>query len=150
MDQGGTTWIVTADAREARIFEERLRSGSLREITALRMRAQDADRHSGRQRATVHQRVGQGRHGAGQEAPRRADEAHFLGQVAAALAERCCRGEFDRLVLMAPPHALGALRAALPPTLQDRIEASDPHERRDDDAEALRRHLRAARARSGT
>ena len=37
---------------------------------------------------------------------------------------------------------------ALPPELVARIDVTDPHERKHDDPEALRAHLRAARARS--
>jgi len=58
------------------------------------------------------------------------------------------RGEFDRLVLMGPLHALGALRSALPDSLAPRVDVSDAHARRKDDAAALRSHLREARARS--
>ena len=49
------------------------------------------------------------------------------------------RGEFDRLVLMGPPHALGALKKALPPAVAARVDVTDPHERKQDDPEALRR-----------
>jgi protein required for attachment to host cells len=147
MDQGGVTWIITADAHEARVFAERVRAGELREITSLRMSAGAADRGERPPRATVHQRFGSQRHAADPEGPRRDDEARFLRRVAGRVAVYAARHEFDRLVLMAPPHALGALKKALPPQVRARIEVSEPHERREDDAEALRRHLREARGR---
>ena len=49
---------------------------------------------------------------------------------------------------MGPPRALGFLKMALPPELVARIDVTDLHERKQDDPEALRRHLRDARARS--
>ena len=131
MDQGGVTWIVTADATEARVFAERVRTGPLREVPALRMAAADAERHAD-----------------GGHDPAHTGEARFLKRVANALMIAAGRGEFDRLALMGPPHALGALRKALPDSVASRIDVSDAHARREDDAEALRIHLREARART--
>jgi protein required for attachment to host cells len=148
MDTGGTTWIVTADAREARVFVERARGGHLKEAPSLHMQADALDPGRGRQRATVHARVGSGRSGAGDADPAAAAEARFLRKVADRLAEAFERGEFQHLVLMAPPHALGVLRAALPPAVARCVQASDPHERRGDGPDEVQRHLRAARART--
>ena len=149
MDQGGITWIVTADGAEARIFSERVRSGALRELPELRMAVSDAERGAGRRQvATVHQRAGAGRHGAGERTPEHEAERRFMKRLATRLMVSAGRGEFDRLVLMGPPHALGALKKALPPAVAARVDVTDPHERKQDDPEALRRHLREARARS--
>jgi hypothetical protein len=125
MDQGGVTWIVTADAAEARIFSERVRSGALRELPELRMSVGDAER-----------------------APEHEAERRFMKRLATRLMVSAGRGEFERLVLMGPPHALGALKKALPPAVAARVDVTDPHERKQDDPETLRRHLRDARARS--
>jgi len=149
MDQGGVTWIVAADAVEARIFAERVRSGALRELPELRMTITDAERSAGRrQTGTVHQRSGVGRHGAGDRSPEHEAERRFLKRVATRLMVSAGRGEFDRLVLMGPPHALGALKQALPAAVAARVDVTDSHERKQDDAETLRRHLRDARART--
>ena len=149
MDEGGVTWIVAADAAEARIFAERVRAGALRELPELRMSVSDTERGAGRgQRATVHQSVGSGRHGAGEAAPAHEVERRFLKRVATRLMLSAGRGEFDRLVLMGPPRALGTLKKALPPAVAARVDVTDPHERRRDDPETLRRHLREARART--
>ncbi len=150
MDQGGVTWIVTADAIEARVFAERVRSGPLRELPELHMTASDDERGAGRgQRATVHDRHSDRRHGAGGREPNHEAEARFLRRVANRLQLAAGRGEFDHLVLMGPPHALGALRQALPPTLAQRVDATDDHARKHDDLDELRRHVREARARHG-
>ena len=69
MEEGGVTWIITADAAEARVFAERVRSGALWELLELRMTASNTERGAGgRQAATVCQRSGAGRHGAGERA----------------------------------------------------------------------------------
>lgn len=149
MDLGGVTWIVTADAIAARVFVERVRAGAVHELPDLRMTATSEERGAGRgQRTTVHQRVGAGRHGAGESSYEHDAEERFLRRVAQHLAEAAGRGEFDRLVLMGPPHALGALKKALPPAAAARLDVTDAHNRREDDAEAIRTHLRAARARA--
>lgn len=149
MDQGGITWIVAADAEEARVFSERVRSGPLRELSELHMSATEDERGAGRgQTATVHARTGERRHGAGGREPAHEAEARFLRRVANRLMVEAGRGAFDHLVLMGPPHALGALRRALPASLAGRVQAADARARKHDDAEAMRGHLREARARS--
>lgn len=149
MDQGGTTWIVSADAAEVRIFAERVRAGPLRELPEQHLSASDAERQAGGgQRGSVHQRAGAGRHGAGDRSPAQAAERAFLARVAKQLTASAGQGAFDRLVLMGPPRALGTLKKALPPAIAARVDLADAHARKRDDAEALRRHLREARART--
>jgi len=149
MDPVSTTWIVALDSRQARFFAEPLRAGPLRELPELQMEATSEERGAGRgQRATMHSRVGDGRSAAGERDPAHAAEARFVKRVAAQLASAAERGDFDRLVLMGPPHALGALRKALAPAVAARVDATDPHVRVHEDAEAMRRILRDARART--
>lgn len=138
MDQGGVTWIVAADAAEARVFCEQVRTGILCELPDLHMSVTDAER------TAVRHRRGDDR--GGQHEP----ERRFLGRVATRVTLGASQNEFDRLVLMGPPRALGLLKMALPPEVLARIEVTDPHERRQDDPSALRQHLRPARARSPT
>jgi len=136
MDQGSVTWIVTADSAEARVFCERARTGPLRELPELHMAATDAERTAGHRH--------HGDPGARQHEP----EQRFLRRVANRVALEAGKGEFERLVLMGPPRALGYLKQALPPEVVGRIDVTDAHERTHDDPEALRRRLREARARS--
>lgn len=136
MDQGSVTWIVTADAAEARVFCERARTGPLREVADLHMAATDEERTAGH------------RHHGDPSAPQHEPERRFLRRVATRVALEAGKGEFERLVLMGPPRALGYLKMALPPEVVARIDVTDPHDRRQDDPEALRGHLREARARS--
>jgi protein required for attachment to host cells len=136
MDQGSVTWIVTADAQEARVFCERARTGPLHELSGLRMSANDDERTAGRH------------HRGDERAPQHEPERRFLRRVATRVALEAARGEFERLVLMGPPRALGFLKMALPPEVVSRIDVTDPHARHHADPEALRQHLRQARARS--
>lgn len=148
MEVGGVTWIVAADAIEARIFAERVRSGPVKELVSMRMSATDAEREEHHKpQATVHDRHGHGRHGAGER--KDGDDAlrRFLRRVASSLSLAATRGDYDSLVLMGPPRALGVLRDVLPGPIAARVEASDPHERRRDTADEVRQHLREARAR---
>ncbi len=136
MNEGSVTWIVAADSVEARVFCERARSGPLKEVPSLRMEATEAERTAGHH------------HRGDQRAPQHEPERRFLKRVAQRVALEAGRGEFERLVLMGPPRALGYLKMALPPELVARIDVTDPHERTREDAEALRLRLREARARS--
>jgi len=132
MDQGSVTWIVTADAAEARVFCERARTGPLQELPELRMAASEVESRRRRE-------GDQGQH---------EGELRFLRRVATRLALAAGAGEFERLVLIGPPRALGLLKLALPPDVVKRIDVTDPHDRRRDEPDMLRRHLREARARS--
>lgn len=136
MDQGSITWIVTADGQEARVFCERARTGPLRELDGLHMTASD------------HERTGGAHHRGDQRAPQHEPERRFLRRVANRVALEARKGEFERLVLMGPPRTLGFLKMALPPEIVARIDVTDPHARHHDDPDALRQHLRQARAKS--
>jgi len=98
--------------------------------------------------ATDDERTAGHRHHGDPRAPQHEPERRFLRRVANRVAVEASRGEFERLVLMGPPRALGYLKLALPPEVMARLDVTDPHERKLDDAETLRRHLREARARS--
>lgn len=148
MDVTGTTWIVAADGSEARFFAEPLRAGPVHELPDLHMHAGSQDHAPSHHRATVHERAGMGRHGAGDASPKQEAEDRFLKRVAERLGHGAQHGDYDRLVLMAPPHALGVLRQALPSAAAARLDGADPHERARDTAEDIRRHLRDVRSRS--
>lgn len=136
MEPGSVTWIVAADGQEARVFCERARTGPLHELPALRMAA------------TEHERAAGSHHRGDQRAPQHEPERRFLRRVATRVALEAGKGEFERLVLMGPPRALGFLKMALPPEVVARIDVTDPHARHHDDVDALRQRLRQARART--
>lgn len=141
-----TTWIVTADGREARVFEERVRSGPLHPVPEFALDADGQDRPAAHgHRATVRDAVGFGRHGAGDKPLSEIQERRFLTRVAHALDDAAKAGRFERLVLLAPAHALGVLRAELDPKTARRIEVDAPRDRSSLAEEVLREALHAAR-----
>jgi protein required for attachment to host cells len=146
MIDSGTTWIVAADGARARVFEERRRSGELRELTDRAMRVEEGDHpRAAPQRATVHERTGSGRHAANPESPAQEAERRFLARVVEALDAAAYARAFDHLVLVAPPIALGILRRRLTPALSSKLDVSDAHDRTRADAREMRGHLRNLR-----
>ncbi|MCR5881057.1 host attachment family protein [Phenylobacterium sp. J367] len=144
----GVTWIVAADGGHVRVFEERRRAGDVRELADLAMRISESDRRpSHAHTATVHERAGYGRHAGEQTKPEQAAEERFLARAVETLHAAAQRRAFDRLAIMAPPTALGEIRRRLTAPLVARLDVTDPHNRTLDDAEAIREHLREARAR---
>ena len=119
-----TTWILLADGTQARIacndgpgrgvklvFGETLHGRNLpgREI--------DSDR-PGR----TFDSHGKGRHAKESPTdPRENEKQHFIRDLAALLDKEATRGRYDRLVLVAPPKALGYLRDALSDQVRNRI-----------------------------
>lgn len=110
------TWIVVADGAGARLFLNTGPGKGLRELPEGRMQtALETTRSQGSDRpGRVHDRMGEGRHGM---EPRADWHEQQKRQFARDLARRLDRaaGEkaFDRLILVAPPRFLGALRSAL-------------------------------------
>jgi len=146
MTEDVKTWIVVADGGRARILEERRPLGPLHELTDQAMAQQGSDRPPAKDSATVHERTGSGRHAGHDDSPQEEAEHRFLKRLAARLDEAARAKSFDRVVLVAPPKALGLLRGALSAAVTALVEASDPHDRVAETAENLQKHLRAARA----
>lgn len=139
------TWIVTADGRQAHVHEERRRGGPLQRLAERGLQAEDTEQPESVQRVTVHSRFGFGRHGAGDENVAELAEARFLERVSEALELWAKAGLFDRLVVMAPPRALGLLRGALKSPAVECLELTENHDRVALEGEALRHHLRTLR-----
>ncbi|MES2896787.1 MAG: host attachment protein [Pseudomonadota bacterium] len=140
-----TTWVVAADGRQARVFEERVHGGPLHPLPQYSIDAENQDRPSGHaHRATVRDRAGFGQHG-GDKPLTQIQERRFLTRVAHALDAAAEAGRFERLVLLAPAHALGVLRAELDPKTARRIEVDAARDRSSLAEEVLRDALQAAR-----
>jgi protein required for attachment to host cells len=146
MIEDRTTWIVTADGRNARVFEERRRHGPLHELEAMAIRlgSQDQPRaaHPG---GTVHQSGGFSRHNIYASPPAEEAEERFLKRLAGELDRAAKDSRCEALVLIAPPRALGALRSALAHETRRLVLHEDPHDRVSDNAAELRERLRALR-----
>jgi len=146
MDLTGSTLIVVADGRRARLFEERRRGGGLTEVTA-RLGALDPRPLPARApRGDVHDRFGPVSHTGDRPTPKERLEDDFVDQIGARAADIMRRGDYRDLVLMAAPRALGRLRktmehAGVAVTL---AEASD---RTAESLDSIRKNLRALRLR---
>jgi protein required for attachment to host cells len=140
------TLVILADGVQARGLAERRRHGPLAELGSWSLKADEADRHLARTHGgSVTDRVGYGRDNVLEAPPAEAAENRFLEGVAERINRSAAAGEFERLVLMAPPRALGVLRQALKPAVLRRIDVTDDHERIKATAEEVRVILRDLR-----
>jgi protein required for attachment to host cells len=140
------TLVILADGVQARGLAERRRHGPLAELASWSLKADEADRHLARTHGgTVTDRVGYGRDNVLEAPPAEAAEKRFLDGVAERINRSAAAGEFERLVLMAPPRALGVLRQALKPAVARRIDVTDDHERIKATADEVRVILRDLR-----
>jgi protein required for attachment to host cells len=140
------TLVVVADGGGLRAFEEPRRHGPLKERPDWRMRPNPADRRLAyTDGGTVTDRMGYGRNNVLEAPPADAAEARFLHDVADRVNRAVAADAIGRLVIIAPPKALGALRGALKPAVLRRIELTDDHDRCAEDAETLRRSLHRLR-----
>jgi len=114
----GPTWIVVADGACARLFE-RLRPGAaLVERESFARRAAPAATSRDRLPRT-HDRTGPARHAIEpRQTPHEAAERAFLSDVAEEIARYALARAFSRLILCAPPKAMGELRRKLPRKLR--------------------------------
>lgn len=142
------TLLVLADGRRVRLFEEARRGGPLKECNTWLKTMPPFHQPGGAQRVTVHSRVGSSSHPS-HEPPRDKGERRFLSDPADHLEQVMRDHNFDDLVIIAPPRALGVLRKALSPGLQRRVVATDAHDRLDEALDEIREHLRGARLRAG-
>ena len=121
------TWVLVSDACRARIFADRgLRSGlvELEGFVCPGGREHVKDRVS--DRSGLKPAGGQGvRAGATQEVdPKEAEARAFARFLADNLKKKLNEQAFQELVLAAPPHFLGLLRAALDETVSKRVVSS--------------------------
>lgn len=121
-----TTWILIADAARARIVRN---DGPGRGVEAVKGLTFEQERlKSGDLMADKPGRtfdsVGAGRHSVefSSDAVREQDRT-FAGSLVSVLQVALARGDFDRLVVIAPPRALGDLRSALTAPLKAVLHA---------------------------
>jgi protein required for attachment to host cells len=124
------TWVVVADGSRARFLEPDEDMRLLVPTGQSEMTAAEARRPA---RDLVTDRPGRGFASAGSEARHAFEPAHdihkmekrdFTARLAGVLDRACGEGEFDRLVLVAPPRSLGELRALL----SERVKKTVSHE----------------------
>jgi len=110
------TWILIADAGRARVLESRGPGKGLRPVAAMTSEADLPATHdlvTDRQ-ARAFERGNPTRHAIEPKTdPRDQLKAQHLADIARRVEQQHLAGAFDRLVVVAPPHALGVLRGAI-------------------------------------
>ena len=123
------TWILIADGGHARVLETVGHGNPLKQVPHLALETElPPNRELGTDRLSrSHESVGPTRHAI---APR--NDAHrelkrsFAEEIVAALEAQCSAGNFDKLILVAPPATLGDLRQAMGKTLSERVVGEVP------------------------
>lgn len=118
------TWIVVADHQRARVYENDGPGKGMAAVPGLAF-----ETHLPRDREIMADKPGRGHESAttGRHAMEPRTDAHrlegrrFVETVAGALDDAAKRGAFDRLVVVAPPRALGEFRDILPERVRDRV-----------------------------
>lgn len=112
------TWIVLANARTARIVQNKGPGKGVIPTKEPVLQAPDPVEFS--DDSGVFQNSADHSHLAGDRTdPKRLSETAFARMILERLTEASVQGDFDRLVLVAGPHMLGTLRAEMPEGLRD-------------------------------
>lgn len=118
------TWILIADAGRSRVLQRDGKNGRLEEVEGCRLEEHIPPTHeivADRQGRTMVS-GGANRHAYAQRTdPHREAKRTFVQRVAATLDGHLAAGDFDRLIVVAPPQALGDLRSALSPQVAARV-----------------------------
>lgn len=121
------SWVVVADGSQARIFDERQRNGRLHESPSWNAKRDIEDRPG------MHAWI-----------DRQVAEDRFLKHFGGKLGQAARRGQFKRLILIAPPRALDALREGLAEAAS-LVEVSDPYERTQESRGEIEARVRSLR-----
>ena len=118
------TWYVIADGGRARFVERREPEGAydtLRELVSADLRHQSSDLGSDRPGRTRDSATTTSHAVQPRQDPHQAEKRKFVDQVTNLLNEESAGGAFDRLILVAPAHALSELRDALDTTTRKKV-----------------------------
>ena len=119
-----TTWVLVADASRARIFQAKSPRGSLHEIETLlhpqsRLHTRDLTSDLPGRSFDSH---GQGRHSMEMDvSPKQHEALTFVKQISDRLDSAKESGEFEHLILIAPPALLGLLRKQLSAVIMQHV-----------------------------
>jgi protein required for attachment to host cells len=141
------TWVVVANGERARVLEQRRRGAPLCELPGWERQQTDEDRRLARhERAVEGQRFGFGRPTVNLRDFAEVAERRFLARFATQLRLARAQRRYEQLILIAPPRALGALKAELGRSCGRCIEHAEPHDGTAASPELLRERIRALRA----
>ena len=118
------TWVVVADHQRARVLYNDGPGHGLKPVDGLHFETHLSTDHelvTDRLPRTIGSQGG-ARHGIEPRVdPHRQEAERFVATVADAISAAAGRNEFERLVLIAPPRALGELRKMLPHRVRDKV-----------------------------
>lgn len=141
MLQNGRAWFLVADGRRARLLKEERRGATLTEPWSMEIGEEDTYDPQDRPPRSF-DRVGAGRHAMDKgRSLHEQEEENFLKRVAQRITDAEKHGEFDHLVIAAPPRALGLLREKLAGAVQARVRGETPKDLLDETAPQLRERL---------
>jgi protein required for attachment to host cells len=110
------TWVLVADAAEAKIYSQTNRNADLAEVVSMQhpeARAHEQDLTTDKTGRSF-DRVGGGRHAMGQQTSAKEQSTiNFAKSIAKRLDQGRQNGDFSQLVLFAAPSFLGLLRVEL-------------------------------------
>ena len=138
-------WIVLADGDQAKVFEN---DGPGKGLHAIRELAMEQDHLAAHD--IMADRPGRASNPAGPNSRAAVDyrtdpvdlrERRFLERLARTLADRQADGAYDRLIIVAPPRALGELRPALSDSVRGAILAELPKDLTNTPTDQLGAHL---------
>lgn len=138
------TWILIADGAQARIARN---DGPGRGVTLAHEETFHGRNEAGRdimadRPGRTFDSAGEGRHAKEPHSdPREVEKRRFLREMVTLLDEAAKRDSFDRLVLVAPPKALGLLRNELSETLRKRLDGELDKDLTQVPVHELARHL---------
>lgn len=143
MLEAGITWMLVADGRRARVLVERRRGANLEEPPDWAMEIGPDDLYDPQDRPPrSFDRVGAGRHAMDKgRSLHEQEEEKFLRRVADRLSDAERHSQFDHLVIVAPPRALGLLRGLLSDNAKARVRADLPKDLLEEPALKLRERL---------
>ncbi|MGD9814227.1 MAG: host attachment protein [Hyphomonadaceae bacterium] len=137
----GRVWFLVADGRRARLLNEERRGRALVESWSMEIGAEDTYDPQDRPPRSF-DRVGAGRHAMDKgRSLHEQEEVNFLNRVAQRITDAEKHGEFDHLVIAAPPRALGLLREKLAAAVRTRVRAETPKDLLDEPVPRLRERL---------
>ena len=138
------TWVLVADAAEAKIYSHANRNADLVEIARMQhpeARAQEQDLTTDKSGRSFDS-VGGGRHGMGQQTTaKEQSNINFAKTIAKRLDQARQDNEFSQLVLFAAPSFLGLLRVELSEPTRRQVAYESSKDLVREDANNIKSHL---------
>lgn len=137
------TWIVIADGARARVLSNEGIGKGVHQVEGADFRMEDDRGSPGSERpGRTFDSVGDGRHAMEPPADqRRKAKKQFLGELADYLKSKAQSSAYDRLVILAPPRALGDLRQQLPDAVRRLVVAEQARDLTPVPNEDIAKHL---------